>query len=175
MLIKTTTVFPNEQNAVWLLSTSTSGLFEYTTHVQRSFVQDYLGEPVPEETFIHSHPWGRRRIRTDNKVCFEPIKPAYDQSQLNASDYWSVCRQFWSQYLLLCRTRCILYQLPPLLLAIFWILWKKITQADAPTIHLDATPSGISVSYLHHPPFYAECPFLPQPSQFSLAWDIYTE
>ena len=25
-----------------------------------------------------------------------------------------------SQYLLLCRTRCIIYQLPPLLLDVFW-------------------------------------------------------
>jgi len=54
---------------------------------------------------------------------------------------------FWSQYLLLRRLRCILYQLPPLQLAIFWIFMVqgKITEADAPTIRLDATPSELSV------------------------------
>jgi len=35
------------------------------------------------------------------------------------TDYWSVGRQYM-QYLLLRRTRCILYQLPPLLLAILF-------------------------------------------------------
>jgi len=103
MLIKITTVFSKRTKRrliiininirfIWIHNTSTT--------VQRSFVQDYLqGEPVPEETFIHSHPWGRRRIRTDNKVCFEPIKPAYNQSRPPLTDYGSVCGQSWSQYL----------------------------------------------------------------------------
>jgi len=46
---------------------------------------------------------------------------------------------------LLCRICCILYQLPPLLLANFWILWcRKRIDAVTPTIRLDATPSGLS-------------------------------
>ena len=94
------------------------------TTVQWTFVWDYPGGPVPEETFTHlhtsftththkhltalclglpgwpgtrthSHPWGRRRIHTDNTVhcmgahppysaisqwgLLDPIKPAYDQ------------------------------------------------------------------------------------------------
>jgi len=36
---------------------------------------------------------------------------------------------------------------------------------------LDATPSGLSVPHLHHPPFLRQMPFLPQPSQIILAWD----
>ena len=31
------------------------------TAVSRPFVWDYSGEPIPEETFTHSHPWGRWR------------------------------------------------------------------------------------------------------------------
>jgi len=101
MLIKITTVFSKRTKRrliiinirfIWIHNTSTT--------VQRSFVQDYLqGEPVAQETFTHSHPWGRRRIRTDNKVCFEPIKPAYNQSRPPLTDYGSVCGQSWSQYL----------------------------------------------------------------------------
>jgi len=58
--------------------------------------------------------------------------------------------------------------------AIFWVLsckWK-ITEADTPTIWLDASPSGLSVP---QPPsfqtFLHRMPFLPQPSQFILVWD----
>ena len=39
------------------------------------FVQNYPGKPVPEEIVIHSHLRGRtRRIHTDNKVWFEPVR-----------------------------------------------------------------------------------------------------
>jgi len=38
-------------------------------------------------------------------------------------------------YLLLRRTRCILYPLPPLLLAIFWILWCRGRCTDNPSGH----------------------------------------
>ena len=30
----------------------------------------------------------------------------------------------------------------------------KTTEAKAPTIRLDATPSGLSVPHLHHPPIF---------------------
>ena len=40
------------------------------------------------------------------------------KNQAPLTDYGSVCRQSWSQYLLLQRTHCSLYQLPPLLLTI---------------------------------------------------------
>jgi len=36
---------------------------------------------VPEETFTHLHPWGRRKICTDNKVCFESARVLYNQSR----------------------------------------------------------------------------------------------
>jgi len=62
------------------------------------------GEPVPEETFTHSHPWWKKRIHTDNKVhcmgthplydalsqrgLLDPIKPGYNQkvSQMAGSN-----------------------------------------------------------------------------------------
>jgi len=71
-------------------------LYNHThTAVWRPFVWDYLGEPVPEETFTHIHLWVRRRIRTDNTAweliplysalsqwgLLDPIKPAYNQSR----------------------------------------------------------------------------------------------
>ena len=36
----------------------------------------------------------------------------------------------------------------------FWTLWCKgrLTEADALTIWLGATPSGLSSAHLHHPP-----------------------
>jgi len=40
----------------------------------------------------------------------------------------------------------------------------KIKEADAPTIHLDATPSRLSPSSPH---FYAECPFYHNPPHLS--------
>ena len=96
-----------------------------------------------------------------------------NQQPVPLTDYGSVCRQSWSQHLLICRTRCTIYWLPPLLLAIFCILWWwKTTEADAPTIRLDATPSGLSMPLPpSSPPYLRRMPFLPQPSQFILAWD----
>ena len=67
----------------------------------------------------------------------DPIKPAYNQSRpdgrfkLTASAFnrlWISMLAFLSQYLLLCRTHCIFYQLPPLLFAIFWVLWCRERQ-----------------------------------------------
>jgi len=36
----------------------------------------------------------------------------------------------------------------------FWTLWckERLTEADTPTIRLDATPSGLTSAHLHHPP-----------------------
>jgi len=68
------------------------------------------------------------------------------------------------------RTHCILYQLPPLLLVhlLDFMVEGKITEADALTICLDATPSGLSVPLSHLSPIFTPTVFsaLPQPSQF---------
>ena len=46
-----------------------------------------------------------------------------------------------------------------------FMVQEKITEADAPTIRLDATPSGLSLHYLCH--FYAKCPFCCNPHNLS--------
>jgi len=45
----------------------------------------------------------------------------------------------------------------------FWTLWYKgrLTEADTPTIWLDATPSGITSAHLHHPPIFYRLDALP--------------
>jgi len=60
----------------------------------------------------------------------------------------------------------------------FWTLWCKlqgkiVTEADTLTIWLGATPSGLLSDSSPSPPFLCQIPFLPQPSQFSLAWDMH--
>jgi len=50
----------------------------------------------------------------------------------------------------------------------FWTLWckGKLTEADTPTIWLDATPSGLTSAHLYHPPFFTgQMPFLPPNQQ----------
>jgi len=50
----------------------------------------------------------------------------------------------------------------------FWTLWCKgrLTEADTPTIQLDATPSGLTSAHLHHPLFFTgRMPFLPPNQQ----------
>ena len=90
----------------------------------------------------------------------------------SACDCGSVCQLSWSQYLLLCRNHCILYQLHPSLLAILGIVWCRVrTEAEALTIRLDATPSGLQVPPSPSSPILCQVPFLPQPCQFILAWD----
>jgi len=46
----------------------------------------------------------------------------------------------------------------------FWTLWCKgrLTEADTLTIRLGATPSGLTIAHLHHPPifFMVRMPFL---------------
>jgi len=46
-----------------------------------------------------------------------------------------------------------------------FMVQEKIKEADAPTIRLDATPSGLSLHYLCH--FYAKCPFCCNPHNLS--------
>jgi len=46
-----------------------------------------------------------------------------------------------------------------------FMVQEKITEADAPTIRLDATPCGLSLHYLCH--FYAKCPFCCNPHNLS--------
>ena len=44
----------------------------------------------------------------------------------------------------------------------FWTLWckERLTEADTPTIRLDATPAGLTSAHLHHLYFLqAGCPF----------------
>ena len=71
------------------------------------------------------------------------------------------------------RTHCILYQLPPLLLAIFWILWcrerKQRQMHRQPVWTPPIWTIGAPISIIS--PFLSRMPFLPQPSQFILAWD----
>jgi len=48
-------------------------IWKHTHNYLTALFRNYPGELVLEETFTHSHPWGkRRRICTDSKVCFEP-------------------------------------------------------------------------------------------------------
>jgi len=51
----------------------------------------------------------------------------------------------------------------------FWTLWCNgtLTEADALTIRLGATPSGPTSAHLHHPPifFMDQMPFLPPNQQ----------
>jgi len=44
----------------------------------------------------------------------------------------------------------------------FWTLWYngRLTEADTQTIHVGATPSGLSSAHLHHPIFTDRMPFL---------------
>jgi len=49
-----------------------------------------------------------------------------------------------------------------------WTLWCKgrLTEADAPTIQLGGTPSGLTSAHLHHPHFFTgRMPFLPPNQQ----------
>jgi len=43
---------------------------------------------------------------------------------------------------------------------------KLLTEADTPTIWMGITPSGLSIAYLHHPPYFTDrMPFLPPNQQ----------
>jgi len=45
----------------------------------------------------------------------------------------------------------------------FWTLWckERLTEADTPTIWLDATPFGLISAHLHHPPIFYRPDALP--------------
>ena len=109
------------------------------------------------------------RVVRSYQASIQPKSVGSNQQPAPLTDYGSVCRQSWSQYkyLLLCRTRCILYQLPPLLLATFWILWCRHTDNPSGRNHIHTI--GVPTSTIH--PFLCQIPLLPQPSQLILAWD----
>jgi len=87
----------------------------------------------------YSYPWGR--IRTDNKVhcvwahllydalsqwgLLDPIKLAYNQSWPDGQLKLTASTFKWPRISMLTVLVCILYQLPPLSLATFWILWCR--------------------------------------------------
>jgi len=54
----------------------------------------------------------------------------------------------------------------------FWTLWCKarLTEADTQAIRLGATPSGVTIAHLYHPPLFYRPDALPaaQPSVKSL-------
>jgi len=116
----------------------------------------------------------RRRISTDNKVCFEPVrllapvKPAYNQSQPDSQLKLtaSTTSQLWVGIPAVLVTVPAVMQnsLHPLSTSSITAccLLGKTTEADALTIRLDATPS------IH---ILCQMPFLAQPSEFILAWD----
>ena len=70
------------------------------------------------------------------------------------------------------QTRCILYQLPPLLDSPpqFYGAGKDSKRQTHWQSRLNAILSGLSASPPPSP-FLCQMPFLPQPSQFILAWD----
>jgi len=61
----------------WNADLNSSNQHIHTHNHLMALVRDYLGEPVPEETFTHSHPW-TRRIHTDNKVHWMGAHHLYD-------------------------------------------------------------------------------------------------
>jgi len=113
----------------------------------------------------------------------DPIKPAYNQSRPNGRLKLtaSAFNRLWIGMLAVLVTVTTATQnlLHPLStysitarhLLDFMMVGGKITEAEAPTICMEATPSGLSVPPPPSSPhFYAECPFNPPP-QFILAWD----
>ena len=93
-------------------NTPTSVTVTHTQQFNVPLIRDNPGEPIPEETFTHSHPWGRRRkIRTDNKVhgvevhplygalsqrgLLDAIKPAYNQSLLDGRLKLTASAFYW--------------------------------------------------------------------------------
>ena len=152
-----------------LTCVSSTSLFpEQTTHTtvkKRPFLRDYLSDPVPEETFTHSHLWRRkRRIRTHNKVCFvqqgllDPIKPAYNQSRPNGR-LWLTASflNCMPAVLLIRRTHCILYQLPPLLLGICWVLCRERWQRQMHRQSIWMLPlPHCRCPHLNHPPIFMQ-------------------
>ena len=147
------------------------------THTHNRLTALCLGKPVSEETFTHSHPRERRRRCMGAHPLYDalsqwglldPIKPAYNQPASQVpdpksarwpaknfqpaplTDYGLVCRQSWSQYLLLCRTCCIIYQLPPLQLAIFWQTGSSYCHSTNILV-INGTERCVNQQYTHAP------------------------
>jgi len=115
----------------------------------------------------------------------DPIKPAYNHSRLDGQlkltantfiRLWiSMPAVLVAVPELLCRTCCILYQLSPLLLTIFWILWctdRWQRQMHRKSVWMPPSPN-YWCPHFYMPHFYAEWPFCCNPHQFILAWDMH--
>jgi len=120
------------------------------------------------------------RSALSQRVLLDPMKPAYNQSRplkLTASAF----NRLWISTLAVLVTVPTVMQnsLHPLSTSsitarhlLEFMMRRKITEADAPTIRLDATPSQLSCALTSIiTPFLRRMPYLPQPSQFILAWD----
>ena len=136
---------------------------------------------------------GRRRIHTNKVHCLgphplysalsqqvlsDPIKPAYNQSRpdgrliLTASAF----NRLWISILAVPTVmQNSLNHLSTFSITAHHLLHfmaqGQIAEANAPTACLDAIPHRLLEPHLHHPPFLCWMLFLPQPSQFILAWD----
>ena len=106
----------------------------------------------------------------------DPIKPAYNhgrldgQLKLTANTFirlWiSMPVVLVAVPELLCRTCCILYQLSPLLLTIFWILWctdRWQRQMHRKSVWMPPSPN-YWCPHFYHCPILCWMPFLLQPS-----------
>ena len=143
-----------------------------------------------------SHPWGRRRIHTDNKVhcmgadplygalsqrgLLNPIKPPYNQSRPDSQCKLTTSAFNW----LLISMPAVLVTVPTKLAASFINFFHYCSPSsrfysagnDNRSRHTDS-PSGrhpiwtISAPTSIISPFLHQMLFLLQPSQFILAWD----
>ena len=131
--------------------------------------------------FTHSHPRGRRRIPTDNKVhwagahplygasclcqqgLLDPIKPVHNQSAgwlAPLTDNGSVCRKSWSQFLYnYCLQTCGFYGAGK---------DNRGRRTDNPSGRHPIRSIGAPTSIIPH--FYAKCPFWRNPPNLSWLW-----
>ena len=98
---------------------------------------------------------GRRRSALSQQGLLDSVKPAYNQKSAGWPGTSSVFNRLWiSMLAFLCTSPTItqkslfFYHLPPLL--DFMVHWK-VTEAESPTVQLDATPSKLLVPHLYHP------------------------
>ena len=132
-------------------------IIEHThTTIYRPFVWDYPGKPVQQVTSTHSHPWGRRRIWADNKVCFELARVVRSNLQIS----WIAGLTKWTASAFNWRWISI----PAVLVTISTVkqnlLHPLLTSSITACHLLDFMVQG-----------KIKMPFLLQPSQFILAWD----
>ena len=130
-------------------------------------MSQYQKKPAPTHTHEEEEGLAQTtKSALSQRGLLDPTKPAYNQSRpdgqlkltaITFNDYGSVCWQSWSQYY--CYASFINFSIIARHLLDF-VVQGKTTEVDTPTVHLDATPSRLSVpplpSSLH---FYAECPF----------------